>query len=148
MQVSERRISNYSLISSDYNAETGESVVTIHTEEGNFTGKARLHPADADNASRFFGCQIAEQRAAIKWHKTQLRILREQETVIFAFVKETFGYENNTEAAKHLTSHPVMQDIWVKHSILKRAIKTREKGIENAIKLRDKAAASKRKRSE
>jgi hypothetical protein len=148
MQVSERRINNYSLISSDYNAETGESVVTIHTEEGNFTGRARLHPADADNASRFFGCQIAEQRAAIKWHKAQLRILREQEAAIFAFIKETFGYDTNISTVKLFNSNPTLRDIWLKHSILRRAIKTREDGIQYAIKLRDKAAAVKRKRSE
>lgn len=65
------------LIYSNYDQETGKSVVTIRNKFGTFTGEAFLHP-DERYASSFQGCKYAEIRAMIKCVNYELALLREQ----------------------------------------------------------------------
>lgn len=49
-----------------FNQDTGESVVTLADRYGTYTGQAKLHPDDKDNASQYMGCGLAQRRAWIK----------------------------------------------------------------------------------
>ena len=49
-----------------FNEDTKESVVSLADKYGVYTGYAKLHPNDEQNASEYMGCEIAEQRAWIK----------------------------------------------------------------------------------
>lgn len=56
------------LIYSNFDPDSGISIVRIQTPEGVFKGKARLHPKDRDVASHFAGCKYAEMRAYVKYY--------------------------------------------------------------------------------
>lgn len=58
---------------SDFNAETGQSTVTIQNKYGIYTGTAQVHPDDLDYVSRYAGCRIAELRAEIKILKDEIQ---------------------------------------------------------------------------
>lgn len=58
---------------SNFNSETGESVVILQNRNGRYVGKAKLHPEDREFASEFAGCRIAEQRAWLDFYKTELK---------------------------------------------------------------------------
>lgn len=59
---------------SNYDKESGVSIVVLSTDLGEFTGVSRLHEDDRQNASEFFGCEIAELRALIAYTKRQKQI--------------------------------------------------------------------------
>ena len=59
-----------------FNIETGISTITIATDLGFFQGTAKLHDEDRDIVSEFFGCRLAEARAAIKYIKQKNSILK------------------------------------------------------------------------
>lgn len=61
-----------------YNEEDGISFASIYTDYGEFEGWAGLHEEDFDIASRYAGCQYAEQRAVLKYMKFRIRILAYQ----------------------------------------------------------------------
>lgn len=61
-------------IASDYNAETGVSMVVISTDLGLFTGYAKLNPEDKEIESHYAGCRYAEIRAIIKYMEQKIRI--------------------------------------------------------------------------
>lgn len=69
----------YHIAKAEYNEDTGFSLVEISTPIGTFFGDARLNPEDkeANYDSRFFGCQLAELRAVIKYYKALIRIEKE-----------------------------------------------------------------------
>lgn len=59
-----------------YIEETGESCVTLSTELGDFYGSAKLSPEDKEIASSFFGCEVAEMRAFIKYFKAKAKLIK------------------------------------------------------------------------
>lgn len=59
----------FKIKNANYDEVSGVSIVTILSELGEFTGVARLHEDDKENASHFFGCEIAEIRAYIQYSK-------------------------------------------------------------------------------
>lgn len=61
------------LVSAEFNKEAGVSTVVLQNKNGRYVGKAKLAPEDADVASEFAGCRIAEQRAWINYYKTEIR---------------------------------------------------------------------------
>ncbi len=61
-------------ILSYYDKETGESIVTIATDIGEYTGYAQLHPDDKKIESNYAGCRYAEMRAGIKYMKDKAKI--------------------------------------------------------------------------
>lgn len=69
----------YHITKAEYNEDTGFSLVEISTPIGSFFGDARLNPEDKEAGydSRFFGCQLAELRAVIKYYKALVRIEKE-----------------------------------------------------------------------
>lgn len=66
---------NYTIKKSKFNTKNGKSRVTIQTELGDFTALCKLHEEDADIQSRFFGCEVAEMRACLKYLKARKRML-------------------------------------------------------------------------
>ena len=58
---------------SNFDEETGISIVTFNNKYGKFTGMAKLNPEDKPSA--FIGQYIAEKRAVISYYKTLSKIL-------------------------------------------------------------------------
>ena len=54
---------------SNYNPDTGISIVKINTPYGMIKGTAKLHPDDKEVSSKYAGCKYAEMRAWIKYFK-------------------------------------------------------------------------------
>lgn len=65
----------YKLKNSNYNEETGVSMVEISTRYGNFSATVQMR-ADEEYPSKYFGCKLAEIRALKKAEKMRLRELR------------------------------------------------------------------------
>lgn len=63
----------YHLLYSNFNPETGESVVQLGTNLGVFTGTSHLQKADEQYPSNFFGCQCADLKARRKYCKARAR---------------------------------------------------------------------------
>ena len=92
-------------IASDYNENTGISMVRLSTDIGIFEGYASLHPEDAEIASRFAGCRYAEMRAGIKYMKAKARIAKYQLDVlnrIYKNLKQMNSFDENYKGAKLL----------------------------------------------
>lgn len=64
------------LLYSYYIPETGESTVTLANRYGTYTGTARVHPEDKNNASEYAGGRLAESRAWVKSLQDRRRRLR------------------------------------------------------------------------
>ena len=65
----------YNVVKSGYDAESGESFVTINTDVGTFTGTAQCHPEE-ERPSNMFGCQVAEGRALDKYLRELVKIAK------------------------------------------------------------------------
>lgn len=65
----------YKLKNSNYNEETGVSMVEISTRYGNFSATVQMR-ADEEYPSKYFGCKLAEIKALQKAEKMRLRELR------------------------------------------------------------------------
>lgn len=65
----------YKLKNSNYNEETGVSMVEISTRYGNFSATVQMR-ADEEYPSKYFGCKLAEIKALKKAEKMRLRELR------------------------------------------------------------------------
>lgn len=59
-----------------FDQETGKSQVCLADKYGKYIGYAYLHPDDKNNASRFMGCRLAQQRAWIKGLQARRRIIK------------------------------------------------------------------------
>lgn len=59
-----------------FDQETGKSQVGLVDKYGRYIGYAYLHPDDKNNASRFMGCRLAQQRAWIKGLQTRRRVFK------------------------------------------------------------------------
>lgn len=77
-----------------YTERTGRSSCTVVYRGKTYTGVADLHPEDADKASRFAGCEIAEVRAQIKALKDELKQEKAKCDEIRNFVKMCGQYKN------------------------------------------------------
>ena len=92
-------------IASDYNEETGVSVVHLATDIGDIKGYAKLHPEDKDIASHFAGCRYAEMRAGIKYMKTKAKIAKyklEPLNRIYSNLKKMNFFDSNNKGIKML----------------------------------------------
>lgn len=66
---------DYKIIKSDFNKDTGISIVKIRTNIGDFLGIAKLNFEDRDHMSNFIGCEIAEIRAQEQYISKKLFML-------------------------------------------------------------------------
>lgn len=97
----------YHIANAEYNEDTGFSLIEISTPIGSFFGDARLNPEDKEAGydSRFFGCQLAELRAVIKYYKVLVRIEREiykRETNFLNTLRQAKEYDDDAFYAKRL----------------------------------------------
>ena len=97
----------YHIATAEYNEDTGFSLIEISTPIGSFFGDARLNPEDKEAGydSRFFGCQLAELRAVIKYYKALVRIEKEiykREVNFLNTLRQAKEYDNDAFYAKRL----------------------------------------------
>lgn len=95
----------YHITNAEYNKDTGFSLVEISTPIGSFFGDARLSPEDKEAGydSRFFGCQLAELRAVIKYYKALVRIEKEvykRDLNFLSTLRQAKEYDDNAFYAK------------------------------------------------
>lgn len=95
----------FNLVESHYNSNLGNSIVTIKTKHGNFTGTSQLYDEDKEIASSFRGCQYAEMKAVRKAYKAEIKeidfkikTLKDFEKVL----KNMKEYNENSFEAKRL----------------------------------------------
>lgn len=63
---------------SDFNIDTGESIVELQDKYGIYQGYAKICPEDREYISRYAGLRIAQHRAQIKYLKSQRRRIKER----------------------------------------------------------------------
>lgn len=89
------------VIYSSYDESSGLSIVRIQNRYGTYTGYARLNKEkDADNASSFFGCRIAEARAKAAFIKDRIKTLK-------AEIKILTQYKDNVVQMKDFSTDKV-----------------------------------------
>jgi len=135
------------LTQADYDKESGISYVTIQTDLGNFYGYAFLNKEeDADIASAYFGCELAEMDATLQYYIKKRYILAQGLEALYRFrvdIKRNPQYNSESFEAILLDNkigqkekQKQIYDAMIKN--LKNAIKTSpERRIEN-IKLMNK----------
>ena len=65
-------MSKIKIITSEFNEQTGKSIVTIQTPLGLFTGESQLDEEDKAISSKYAGCQYAEMKAIMKYFKRKI----------------------------------------------------------------------------
>lgn len=96
---------NYKLKYSNFNTITKSSYVIISTYLGDFDGSCKLHQEDEDIQSNYFGCQIAEMRAILKFLKLQKLILKNNYSTLENFNNDLIkmnDYNKNSVEARQL----------------------------------------------
>lgn len=132
------------LIKSNYDEESGISYVELNTDLGKFYGYAFLNKEeDADIASAYFGCELAEMDATLQYYNHKRYILAQGLEALYRFRvdlkrnpqynSESFEFELLEKRIKQKENQKHLYDVMIKN--LKKAIKIRpEQRIEN-IKL-------------
>lgn len=87
------------LVDSYYNEETGKSISEIIYKKHRYIGTARLHPEDADKASKYTGCRYAEMRAEIKALKEEHKKEKAACEEVHKFVRACTQYANFDETS-------------------------------------------------
>lgn len=132
------------LIKSNYDEESGTSYVELNTDLGKFYGYAFLNKEeDADIASAYFGCELAEMDATLQYYNHKRFLLAQGLEALYRFRvdlkrnpqynSESFEFELLEKRIKQKETQKHLYDVMIKN--LKKAIKVRpEQRIEN-IKL-------------
>ena len=79
-------------ISSEYASHLGRAIVTMQHLGKKFVGIANAHPDDAENASEYAGCALAELRATVRALKYERKIAKNKSDEALDFVKACEGY--------------------------------------------------------
>lgn len=132
------------LIKANYDEESGMSYVELNTDLGKFYGYAFLNKEeDADIASAYFGCELAEMDATLQYYNHKRFLLAQGLEALYRFRvdlkrnpqynSESFEFELLEKRIKQKETQKHLYDVMIKN--LKKAIKVRpEQRIEN-IKL-------------
>lgn len=132
------------LIKSNYDEESGISYVELNTDLGKFYGYAFLNKEeDADIASAYFGCELAEMDATLQYYNHKRFLLAQGLEALYRFRvdlkrnpqynSESFEFELLEKRIKQKKNQKRLYDVMIKN--LKNAIKVRpEQRIKN-IKL-------------
>lgn len=132
------------LTESHFDEESGISCVTLDTDLGKFYGYAFLNKEeDAEIASAYFGCELAEMEATLQYYDKKRYLLAQGLEALYSFrvdLKRNPQYNSESFEAQLLDrrinqkeNQKRIYDVMIKN--LKNAIKTRpEQRIEN-IKL-------------
>ena len=126
------------MIYSDYNPETGESLVIIHNKLGDFHGFAQLHPEDKENESSFVGCRYAEARAHIACEQykrevldNQIKALRDFENIL----KGKWDYNEHSMESKRLRIR--IHELKEERATVKNKIAAMKKALKKSMDERD-----------
>ena len=132
------------LTEAHFDEESGISCVTLDTDLGKFYGYAFLNKEeDADIASAYFGCELAEMEATLQYYDKKRHLLAQGLEALYSFrvdLKRNPQYDSESFEVQLLDrrinqkeNQKRIYDVMIKN--LKNAIKTRpEQRIEN-IKL-------------
>ena len=132
------------LIESHFDEESGISCVTLDTDLGKFYGYAFLNrEEDAEIASAYFGCELAEMEATLQYYDKKRYLLAQGLEALYSFRvdlkrnpqynSESFEVQLLDRRINQKENQKRIYDVMIKN--LKNAIKTRpEQRIEN-IKL-------------
>ena len=125
-------MTNYKMIYSDFNEDTGVSIVVIQTPNGTFKGKARACPEDKKYLSSYAGCKIAEMRAEIKCLKMQKKILKSKIDVLNQLLC-SISFKSRERTSILFKTQKIKTD----YDSIVNQIKELEKSIKDAISSRD-----------
>ena len=75
-------------LESNYDKESGISMVKIATECGFFYGYAFLGPDDKEYESEFLGCEIAEMRAISDYYKRKVHFLKTRLLTLYDIARD------------------------------------------------------------
>lgn len=132
------------LIEAHFDEESGTSCVTLNTDLGKFYGYAFLNEEeDAEIASAYFGCELAEMEATLQYYNKKRFLLAQGLEALYSFRidlkrnpqynSESFEVQLLERRINQKENQKRIYDAMIKN--LKNAIKTRpEQRIEN-IKL-------------
>ena len=132
------------LIEAHFDEESGISCVTLDTDLGKFYGYAFLNrEEDAEIASAYFGCELAEMEATLQYYDKKRYLLAQGLEALYSFRvdlkrnpqynSESFEVQLLDRRINQKENQKRIYDVMIKN--LKNAIKTRpEQRIEN-IKL-------------
>lgn len=132
------------LIKSNYDEESGMSYVELNTDLGKFYGYAFLNKEeDADIASAYFGCELAEMDATLQYYNHKRFLLAQGLEALYRFRvdlkrspqynSESFEFELLEKRIKQKENQKYLYDVMIKN--LKKAIKVRPKQRIENIKL-------------
>lgn len=123
---------------SNFNPETGYSIVTIANKYGHFSDVAKLHPSDEPYASEITGCEYAEYRAMIRCWKHRLKLNAAQKKIMQDYYNIISGMANfNPRDPAASKARRVMHDLDTEREEFKANIANLEKYIKDCDKYRD-----------
>ena len=125
------------LIYSDYNQETGESMVVIRNKLGEFYGTASLHPEDLE--STFVGCRYAEVRAYISCEQYKREMIDMQIKALVDFeniLKGRWNYNDQSMEARRLRKR--IHELKAERNKIKENIAAMKKALRAMMDERDK----------
>ena len=89
---------SFEIIKEEYNPITGETIVTVNTNYGAFTGIVKLDDIDAQYPSLYQGHQLALSKALRKYAKQMVLITREKIQPLKAVLAQCEWADENTNA--------------------------------------------------
>lgn len=129
----------YKLVSSDFQPATHVSIVTINTDAGRFTGVAKCSKKDYEWESNYFGCELAEIRAGIKYMKAKLREARAKKKVMQDYYNIVSGMTSfNSQSPEMSKARRVLHECDEEIADWKKIIKSAYETIDIKVALREK----------
>lgn len=87
---------SFEIIKEEYNPTTGETIVTVNTNYGAFTGIVKLDDIDAQYPSLYQGHELALSKALRKYAKQMIVIIREKIQPLKAVLAQCNWVNENT----------------------------------------------------
>lgn len=146
------------LIEAHFDEESGTSCVTLDTDLGKFYGYAFLNKEeDAEIASAYFGCELAEMEATLQYYDKKRFLLAQGLEALYRFRtdlkrnpqynSESFEVQLLEKRIKQKETQKHLYDVMIKN--LKNAIKTRpEQRIKNIEMINQVLEKNKQKKDE
>lgn len=115
----------YEIIKEEFNTNTGETLVTINTAIGSFTGVTILDDIDTMYPSLYQGSNIALAKALKKFAKANIKILKREIKMLNNIIKEIFIYDKTVNTKGH-----TMKVLFSKLKEIKKELKIWERKLE------------------
>lgn len=136
----------YTIIKEEFNSTTGETIVTINTDVGAFTGKVTLDDTDAQYPSIYHSHELALAKALRKYAKQMVIITKEKMQPLNAILNQCLYIAAHSEEivygkATYLIRKE-LQKLEKEIEIWNKRIETMSKSIQDRITARDKLVKS------